>query len=344
MSRSPWRDALDGQIAILRDLRKPVSAIHLGRNIDVPEVRASFPNPYRRAEILVEGGKALADGLETLVREAEPIHLTHDIRQYVMQKIHRRASPNLDTAIEKWSSVPALTEAMLPIPHGLLYFSGGGVTLDDIVIKALMFGPPIALSMTPEFGGLRFEMHTTRDKILGPGMGVTAFLDARRSGYENMTREFGDHIVPVILANWEYGETLIETVHAQGKMEHALGTNVSGTTVLYTLACAYLYTLFHLMLTRITRWGGVALNRTEQKEADREKLRPRVQLVTWRKANYKYPEGHIPVPKNWSCRWSVRPHYRRYKSGKVIEIKSYIKGPPNKPYRPPDTRVHDVRY
>lgn len=173
-------------------------------------------------------------------------------------------------------------------------------------------------------------------------MGAVAFVDARLSGFLNMTRELGDHLVPVPLGGWPFGLTLRLHVKTNKELPRARGTDLEGTNALVTLVNATLYRLFLLMHQEIIRWGGVGLNREERRDAEREKLRPRVQLITWRKAQYKYPEGHIPVPKNWSCRWSVRPHYRRYKSGKVIAIKSYIKGPADRPFRERVTQAHQV--
>jgi len=356
MSRSPWRDALDGQIKIMRELRRMPARIHLGRNADVPEIRQAFPDPDKYAQFAVHFGGVLADALEVLVREAEPIYLAYDIHQAVTRQLDQVSQIPNTTA----SPVPfdidneILAEEMQPILQGVLTIPGSGLRLIDVPsdtelpqgqvdIKAIYFGNEIGMNVSQDGIGLYAvegrSINTDQQRL---GLGVTVFLRSQASGYDLMTEEFGDHLVPVVLGTWRYGETINQWLaKEQGKIK-ARGLNITGTQVLTAATGTYLYILFRMMQQRITRWGGVALNRTESREAERERLRPRVQLITWRKANYVYPEGHIPVAKNWSCRWSVKPHIRRYKSGKVVMIDSYIKGPPGKPFRLPVQNVHQV--
>src|SRR4051812_3359456 len=89
MSRSPWRDALDGQIRVLRELRKPVAAIHLGTNADTPELEAQLPSYKDFVQFQYTYGEALAEGIEVLVRDAEPIFLASDINAAICRTIDR---------------------------------------------------------------------------------------------------------------------------------------------------------------------------------------------------------------------------------------------------------------
>lgn len=351
MSRSPWRDALDGQIKILRELRRDSSIVHLGRNGDIEPVRKMYAEKSKQVSLQLEIGKTLAEAVEILVREAEPVHMSHDIRQHLnrcMDRIAQHASSNPNTF-----DLGPLTEAMLPIPNGLLWFGGDALRVSDVPspettvgqvhIKGIYFGNLLGLDLYSKGTGVEIEARSPSPEQRKE-MGVVVFLDARPSGYTYMSQRFGDHLVPCILGGWTYGQTLNEAITTNASLTKAITVNEKGTQILASVSFAFLHETFLLMLQRVTRWGGVGLNREERKDAEREKLRPRVQLVTWRKANYQYPEGHIPVPKNWSCRWSVRDHYRRYKSGKVVKIQSYIKGPPDRPFKLPTSRVHDVRY
>lgn len=345
MSRSPWRDALDGQIKVLRELRRDSAIIHLARTADTLETRNALTNKLQRADFQIEVGRSISEALEKLIREAEPVYLSYDIFQELDRRIEREMAQNeLRT--------PVLTHAMLPIKAGYIDFGLRHLELRDIPNPAEEQG---TLSIKGIYFGARYQVEINRSSNLPGrweievrsddgdrmhGMGIVVFLDARASGFIQMTRDFGDHLVPIPMSNWEFGKTLAEYVE---ELPTGPGTNVSGMKIIAGCVGYFLQTLFILMLQRITRWGGVGLNREEQKLAEREQVRPRVQLVTWRKANYKYPEGHIPVPKNWSCRWSVTEHYRRYKSGKVVKIKSYVKGPHDKPFRLPAQRVHQVK-
>lgn len=359
MSRSPWREALDGQIKVLRELRRQTAFVHLAKSGRIPEIEREFKGRPDFPNFLLQFGATTADGIAALVREAEPIHIENDIQNEVMRRLDRmRRAKELEVLPSYVRTIleQPLTPAMLPIPKGLIWFSeSGGLSMDDVktrpewtetgkvVLRAVYFGEDfearVRRDRTVELG---YHIETFSDAEVG--LGCIVFLDARRSGFVNTVGEFGDHLVPVPLAPWTFGQGLTSVVPQSNAVARSRNVDAQGAAILTINTYTYLAVLFRMMLERITRWGGVALNRVEAEQAQREKLRPRVQLVTWRKANYQYPEGHIPVPKNWSCRWSVRPHYRRYKSGKVVEIKSYIKGPSDKPYRPPVIRAHDIRY
>jgi hypothetical protein len=352
MSRSPWREALDGQIQIIRTLRSVSSMLHLGQNADVAEVRAAFPDPTRYAEVQARAGQSLAEGIETLVREAEPIYLSHDIQEAMYRAMDRLADRKNTRQVDPSLT---LTADMLPIPRGLVWLTSGfwlkDIPSDDermgrgaVFVRAMYFGDDIVMTMRMSPITRNTVIDVTSDDLVKPrrGMGMVLFLDAQRSGYTYLTEQFGNHLVPVPLGAWQYGETLDECIQAEDRKTRPFKVNQAGTQELMAVSGAYLHQLFTMMLQQVTRWGGVGLNRDERRDAERERLRPRVQLITWRKAQYKYPEGHIPVPKNWSCRWSVRPHYRRYKSGKVVEIRSYVKGPVDKPFRERVSQAHQV--
>jgi hypothetical protein len=347
MSRSPWREALDGQIRIIQTMRSLSAKLHLGQNADVPEVRAYYPEKERFLEVQIKAGSALADGIETIVREAEPIYLSHDIQEAMFRAMDRLATRN-DTTLR-------LTADMLPIPRGLVWLTSGfwlkDIPSDDpkfpvggVFIRAIYFGDDVVMTMYHSQLTKTMRVDVTTDNKDKPrkGMGVTLFLESQRSGYTLMTEQFGNHLVPVPLGAWHYDETLDERLIAEQTIAKPFRVNNAGTMALMACSGAYLHILFTMMLQQVTRWGGVGLNREERRDAEHERLRPRVQLITWRKAQYKYPEGHIPVPKNWSCRWPVRTHWRRYKSGKVVEIKSYVKGPPSKPFRDGTRHAHQV--
>lgn len=353
MARSPWRDALDGHIAVLRSLRHESSTVHILSGFSLPDMTGFYPDQHNQDRLRLETARTVAEGWESIIRDAEPIHLTHDIKERVAQRTYRK----IDTLVEdQGNDIGPLTEAMMPIRRGLIWLGHECLKVQDIptatgnpysvYVRAIYFGDAQDLYLDLLFpdGKKVVEISTyAPEERQRTGMGVMIFLDAQRSGYTHMTKAYGNHLVPVDLGQWYFGKTFYESVR-ENKAKSKYARDLTGATVLSCASYVFLHEMFMLMLQRVTRWGGVSLNREERKAAEHEKLRPRVQLVTWRKANYHYPEGHIPVPKNWSCRWSVKPHYRRYKSGKVIEIRSYIKGPKDKPFKLPAQRIHDVRY
>lgn len=338
MARSPWRDALDGQIAVLRCLRGDVGAYHLAAVAESNTLIKLIPNRIQRAQIQDQCGVALSQAFADLVAKAEPVYLTHDI----LNEIKRRSPGQTDLV---------LTRDMLPIPAGLIWFGQQGINFEaptdlephdqrTVRVRALYFGPDARLLLRQSITGPKLS----GAEILNDEMGGLLFLDSTESGYVYADQIFRPHhLVPVGLGGWKYGSPLLDNVTDTYDRFNDNPTWNQGTLVLMSLSFSLLYTLFTLMLQRVTLWGGVGLNRQEQKDAEREHLRPRVQLVTWRKAHYKYPEGHIPVPVSWSCRWSVREHYRRYKSGKTVKIQSYVKGPPDKPFVLPVDRANIVK-
>lgn len=364
MSRSPWRTAIDGQAYVLRELHKSAAVVQLAQMFAIQALTTDVAS-HKREDVQMRAGAVLAEGLATLVRESEPVYLTHDILDHTWDRVLIRPNqlvPEEGTRMEYRNNdllFAQITEDMLPIHSGFVWFGDRGYTLHEIprtkddppdprpegvVIRAIYFGEEPRVVVRQSLSGVfTVECDTRGPKAPRTSMGITVFLDARRSGYVNMTREFGDHVVPVPLGSWPFGTYLREFIEHEADVERSEFVSLEGTKYLMLMSHGFLYHLFLLMLNRITLWGGVGLNRSEQQQAERDKLRPRVQLVTWRKAHYQYPEGHIPVPVSWSCRWSVREHYRRYKSGKVVKIMSYIKGPDDKPFRGPTTRAHQVK-
>ena len=116
-----------------------------------------------------------------------------------------------------------------------------------------------------------------------------------------------------------------------------------GDQAMHIWPTAFLAILFDLLQQRILVYGGSGVERAARRQAERAGINPTVQVVEWRKADYRYPEGHIPRQIDWRCQWSVKEHVRRYKSGKTVTVRPYIKGPENKPFKLPNERVHQIR-
>lgn len=77
------------------------------------------------------------------------------------------------------------------------------------------------------------------------------------------------------------------------------------------------------------------IDRYAVQRAERRDINPEVRVVQWRKVQYQYPADHEPSAVDWSCHWQVKSHQRRYKSGKVVTVRPYIKGDRTKPFRAP---------
>lgn len=111
------------------------------------------------------------------------------------------------------------------------------------------------------------------------------------------------------------------------------------------------YTAFYLMsqklATRAVHGAPRAIRRRLAKQAKPVQPPPFVQVVTLRRMQAdrnKDPQGRNV---DWQWQWFVGHHWRRqwYPSEgihKPVLIESYLKGPPDKPIKPPSTRIYRV--
>lgn len=74
----------------------------------------------------------------------------------------------------------------------------------------------------------------------------------------------------------------------------------------------------------------------------RAKLEPRsITVIRLRRA--RYPREGEAQSIDWSCRWLVRGHWRRYQDGRQTYIAPYVKGPDDKPFRVTDRVFEFIR-
>lgn len=112
--------------------------------------------------------------------------------------------------------------------------------------------------------------------------------------------------------------------------------------MLYGNVLCYMATLFRLMEQHITVAPSEPVDRAARREAEKSAMpTSNVRVIRWRLKKYQKLESPGNVV-DWSCHWSVKEHTRHYKDGKTIKVSSYIKGPRDKPYKPPTPNVHVV--
>ena len=111
----------------------------------------------------------------------------------------------------------------------------------------------------------------------------------------------------------------------------------------------WIYAAMHLMSEKLTATreekGDRAFRRRWERERERPPIEPLVKIVTLRRveeARKLDPEGHR-VEWNWS--WHVTGHWRRQyyastKEHKPKWIEEYVKGPTDKPLKPPVMTVY----
>lgn len=345
MPRSPWREAIDGKIEVLRGLRGPGSLFSLRAYFEQAYSLTNVPAPERtrRAESMA---LAMRRQLQDWVVSAEPFALTNDIQNEIVRQVNQAGGggpqPILDRALTR-----TYVRTHPPVPSGFVWLhepvaiccSPPDEEVVSCVVQAILFSPASYVRAPGD------HPDPTVPDPQGQSLRVVAFVDgdAAHSAWgmamhsERPRLPFG--LIPVMLPYIVEGETLAEQIELllQRYQDDLIDQAAHAWPTMF------LFILFELMAQRILLWGGSGLERDARKAAERNGLTPIVQVVTWRKADYRYPEGHIPAQIDWSCRWPVKEHTRHYKSGKTVVIKSYVKGPDGKPLKNPNQRVNLVR-
>lgn len=339
MARAPWREAVDGQMRVLRALRNPSARSSLVAYFsESPSLQAQARSKRDLTRIASFAALEMAKALEEETREAEPFFVAHDIQEAVL-----RGSSQISLSAAHPLREHRFRLTDLPTRTGLVWFAEpltltieGDKGRGAAVIRAIFFDRALK---DPVEGAI----HMRPEKRGAPNsMGLVSWVDADRSP---MFNDFGlSGLIPYIhpyLSEDQTLEAYLEEVKARyGDSEYDLAV--------HHLPAPFMITLFSLLQQRILLHGGSGLERDARKAAEREGLKPYVQVLTWRKAQYRYPEGHVPKPVDWSCRWPSSPHVRHLRNPdgsirKTINVKGCIKGPDHLPLKGWNDRVHEVR-
>jgi hypothetical protein len=295
--RAPWRDAIDGQSSVLRALRNPSARNSLvAYFLESPTLKAQAQSQRglrRTCEIVA---LEMVKALEAETREAEPFWLAHDIQEAVL-----RGSTQVHLNVDHPLGVRPFQLTDLPVRSGLVWFAEPlALTIEGehgtgaAVIRALFFDRALK---DPVEGAI----HLRPEKRGAPNsMGVVSWIDADRSP---MFNDFGLRgLIPYVHPYLSEGQTLreyLDVVRAQyGDSQYDLAV--------HQFPVAFMVSLFSLLQQRVLLFGGSGLERDARKAAERDGLKSQVQVLTWRKAQYRYPGGHVPGQIDWSCRWPVK--------------------------------------
>jgi len=334
--RSPWRDAMDGKIQVLRSLvtdmaHNSVAAYYS----ESKSLQAAVP-AHRVQSSAARLSRAAITALERDIRAAEPYSMTNDILSHVMRTMREANVVGHPLAKRPFQ----MTD--VPTTTGLIWLPGGlsvdmpGKPGAVCVARALYFGPAYRMLNVDTMASVKEDPKT---------LGVVAFIDVAKTPWLADTGRVG--LIPFITPFVYEGVTLEEYVEARrnrdGFEERNDPEGAEIDIAMNTWPFVFLTIFTDLLRRRVLLYGGSGLERDARREAAKHRIGSTVQVVTWAKADYRYPEGHIPQPIDWSCQWSVREHVRRYKSGKVVVIKPYLKGPDGKPFKLPNQRAHVVR-
>lgn len=371
MPRSPWRDAIDGKIEVLRGLRGQGTLLSLQVYFNQATSLEGLPRKER-----MQRATQMALQMRRLLQEqvtlAEPFAITNDIQEYIARQVNLAGAAGPQ---------PILTSALArtyhrtdpPVPSGFVWLhepvavcvTPPNATEADVaahvadpareviacVVRALLFTPstytrapaghPDAVVPDPTGRGhslriVAFIDGDDRHSVWGMG------LHDRDPINDPIRVPFG--MIPVVMPYVVEGEPL--SLQMEALLARYADDPVDQIT--HAWPTMFLFILFELMRQKVLLWGGSGLERDARKAAERNGLTPIVQVVSWRKAEYRYPAGHVPGKIDWSCRWPVTEHVRRLKNPdgsirKVITIPSYVKGPDGKPLKRPNQRVNLVK-
>jgi hypothetical protein len=110
----------------------------------------------------------------------------------------------------------------------------------------------------------------------------------------------------------------------------------------------WVYSAFHLMAQRLTHHSTRTPDRSTRRRAERNRtvLPSLIHIISLRRLEEERSHIKTGDPKNvdWQWQWSVRGHWRNqyYASEDVhrqVFIESYIKGPDDKPLKPPGLKI-----
>ena len=113
----------------------------------------------------------------------------------------------------------------------------------------------------------------------------------------------------------------------------------------------WLFTALHLMSQKLAVTTPASVNRSVRRRVEQTKPVPPipslVQVITLRRLEQQLKKGQS-VPVDWQWRWMVGWHWRKQyfpSTGehKYIIIDSYMKGPDDKPVKPPASRIYVAR-
>lgn len=159
--------------------------------------------------------------------------------------------------------------------------------------------------------------------------------------------ESGGLIRPGLMGQWYFSHTFREVgvIHANQRDSEMSDDDV--TTNLMAVALWASFCLFVKQRILVTRSQLAERHTRKRLERERWGATPLVRVVELRSKEARRHPAVEPVEREWSCQWVVRGHWRQqfYPSKhqtQPIWITPYVKGPENKPLRPPRATVFAV--
>ncbi len=335
---SAWRQAINGRAQCIRSAKNIISTELHERYYSSSRAlfQATQGNPLKTMLAARQTARLFTTSLVKNLSECEPIFLDKATFERVDAET-RTGSPL------KLSGNNVYSPERIPIPRGLLWLEeapqisiepkdnppGVNVPQTNFTLAALYFGPTVSYTRKPGDHQLKRNEERT-------GLGIVAFVSDYGDSLLNAPREY---LAPLIIETCIYGQTLAERFTLMA-VQHPDRTDL----LLQVWASEFLWELFNYMQQRlVTTETSQTQHRGSLRELRRQGYMPTVQIVRWRKEEPRVTDPeHESADVAWSCHWRVKQHTRRYKSGKVVTVRPYLKGDRSKPFKQPNLIVNVV--
>jgi hypothetical protein len=311
MARTPWREALDAKIRIMRYFETE-QYVYYHRYMGISEQFIGNSYPAFRA----------------MASEGEPI--------WVAANISRGLAKNICDE----NTIFDMHDVNVP-KKGFIWFE------EPLMIGRMSYENE---TVTAPFCGVMYDFETYRDwGIHNQGMMLCGWqrlcgklVPVTFNGIKN-GESIEDWTLARALAIME-GDELISKEEGLAELLQLKTPDfdpLEGSRILYGYMLRYIYTLFSFMTQRIVVSPPTAVDRAARRDAERHKVPSEVRVITWRLKKYEKMETEANQV-DWSCHWSSRAHERHLADGRVIPVRASIKGDKTKPYKPPTPNVHQV--
>jgi hypothetical protein len=218
----------------------------------------------------------------------------------------------------------------------------------------VLFDRPIPIAVNHNDPGLLCALQWTNTLLsTHPG----ASLQRGISGLGYVRPDTFTKPIPGYFSSWLYGETLDAAVKRDiggggwtgtrgGGVTHNLTQNDKAVVALQVELLASLW-LFIQQTILVATATGLARHARKRIERAGWESSPLVRVVQLRRRETQQPVGSVEQQHEWTCQWLVRGHWRQqfYPSKKVNQplwITPYVKGPDDKPLKPPRATVFAV--
>jgi hypothetical protein len=339
-----WRDAPIAGIKVYPDATRPISEVwaaardHYRRPLLYGEVFYTSPRILDWLERIIDDHAVDNIALDPHWAPAEhgfvvfgrPVDLSRGAGRTATSITLRYDGQTINTGIPR--TVQAYAMGWSPSAAGL---------------QIVFYAPRILVELN-EAGHAALAKHTAAMRRLPPESMVDVTIDERHT--TGLSAAAGYY--PIAWFEVRSGHTARAEMAEYRRVGDAMGigaADVDRENADHEIALTYAFLMF--VNDRRVRTTSVRADRaTRRRRADLKERPPHehVVVVVLRAEELYERDGRdpnlAPMPRDYTCRWNVRGHMRRHpRTGlKTVEVKPYVKGPADKPFKDDQRRLFSV--